>query len=193
MSNTDQANLSFLPPELIRHICRYLNTADILSLEMTDRQQRRLIGESGVWRVVDLRWREHFQKKVNCPHQRKLNCECVIGRMNPGMEQIVDFFRNQGLQEARYFKVALGLISQTKKILLVLDSDRYLPCKEETQAWNTYISVVMPMTAEGKKLIVGPGRKEISDLWVTLNTTLVSLLNRLSWYTLYENRTYCRL
>eukprot|EP00092_Neocalanus_flemingeri_P016154 GFUD01017483.1.p1 GENE.GFUD01017483.1~~GFUD01017483.1.p1 ORF type:complete len:187 (-),score=13.64 GFUD01017483.1:64-624(-) len=185
MSNTDQANLSFLPPELIRHICRYLNTADILSLELTDRQQRRHIGESGVWRDVVLRWREHFQKKVTrCPHQRKL------------VEQIVDVFRNKGLQEARYFKVASGLISQTKKILSVLDSDRYLPCKEETQAWNTYLSVVRPMTAqfitEEKKLIVGAGRKEISELWFALNTPTAYLRNRLSWYTLYENRTYYR-
>eukprot|EP00092_Neocalanus_flemingeri_P036044 GFUD01039244.1.p1 GENE.GFUD01039244.1~~GFUD01039244.1.p1 ORF type:complete len:168 (+),score=3.97 GFUD01039244.1:158-661(+) len=136
MSNTDQANLSFLPPELIRHICRYLNTADILSLEMTDRQQRRLIGESGVWRVVFLRWREHFQNKVtNCPHQRKLNCKCVIVAI-PAVEQIVDFFRNKGLQEARYFKVASGLISQTKKILLVLNSNRLLPYKKENKAWK---------------------------------------------------------
>eukprot|EP00092_Neocalanus_flemingeri_P030222 GFUD01032801.1.p1 GENE.GFUD01032801.1~~GFUD01032801.1.p1 ORF type:complete len:186 (+),score=25.94 GFUD01032801.1:164-721(+) len=185
MSNRVQSNLSFLPPELIRHICRYLNTADILSLELTDRQQRRLIGESGVWRDVVLRWREQMTETKKCPKKRKM------------VEQMVDIFRNKGLQEARYFKVASGLISQTKKILSVLDSDRYLPCKEETQAWNTYLSVVRPMTAqfitEEKKLIVGAGRKEISELWFALNTTTAYLRNRLSWYTLYENRAcqYC--
>eukprot|EP00092_Neocalanus_flemingeri_P078487 GFUD01097632.1.p1 GENE.GFUD01097632.1~~GFUD01097632.1.p1 ORF type:complete len:158 (-),score=17.14 GFUD01097632.1:52-525(-) len=129
MSDTDQANLSFLPPEVIRHICRYLNTEDILSLELTDRQQRQLIGESGVWRDLVLRWREYFTVK---------KCR---------MEETVNLLRKRFF--SKKFKIytsgLISQISQIKKILSVLDSDRYLLCKEETHAWKAYLSVVWRM------------------------------------------------
>ena len=181
MSYRTPANLSLLPPELIRHICGYLSTSDILSLELTDRQQRRLIGESGVWRDVVLRWREKMNKK--CPQLMNMEQMKMV-------DQMVNFFVSKGLQEARYFKVVEGIISQTIKVLTVIDS------KEErckiSQAWMTYLSIVRPMVGqfitEEKKLTLGVGRKEISELWFALNIPTAHLRNRLSWFTLYENR-----
>eukprot|EP00092_Neocalanus_flemingeri_P018755 GFUD01020312.1.p1 GENE.GFUD01020312.1~~GFUD01020312.1.p1 ORF type:complete len:182 (+),score=11.45 GFUD01020312.1:98-643(+) len=170
MSYRVQATLSFLPAELIRQICGYLNIADILSLELTDGQLRQLIGEGGVWRDVVLRWRD----QVKCSKQRKL------------VEQMVDILGKKGLQETRHYKIVLGILRQTKKILLVVDSDRYLTFEVGTQAWVTYLSVVRHLVAqfitEERKLIVGARRKEMSELWFVLNTPLAYVRGGLYYY-----------
>jgi hypothetical protein len=77
-----------------------------------------------------------------------------------------------------------------------LESERYLPSKKEKQAWDVYLSVVRPIVSqfisEEKKSKLGAvGRKEISELWFALNIPTAYLRNRLSWYTLYENRGLC--
>ena len=168
------ANLTSLPSEIIRHICGYLNTADILSLELTDRQQRRQISESGLWRDVVLRSRAKLCYRRNFTTRR---CHVV--------EQMVDFLGRKNLQEARYFKVVLAIIWQLCKIIKVLDSDRYLPSKrvkgkwvssestEERIAWDNYLSVVKPLVSQAvlqeKKINPGAGRKELVELWFALN------------------------
>merc|ERR1719500_875028 len=116
--------LSLLPPELIRYVCSYLSTADSLSLELTDKQQRRLICESGVWRDVVLRWREDLKCILG---EKMVKCTLV--------EQMADFLVRNGFKDSRYFKVFSGLIRETKRIILVLESERYLPSKKEKEAW----------------------------------------------------------
>jgi hypothetical protein len=99
MTNGTFANLSLLPPELIRYVCSYLNTADILSLELADKQQRRLICESGVWRDVILRWREDLRCILG---EKMVKCTLV--------EQLADFLVKNGFKDSRYFKVSSGKI-----------------------------------------------------------------------------------
>ena len=162
------ANLTSLPSEIIRHICGYLNTADILSLELTDGQQRRQISESGVWRDVVLRWRAKL-----CFSRNYTNRQCHV------VEQMVNFLGSKNLQEARYFKVVFGIVWQTCKILTVLD--RYLPSKEERIAWDKYLSVVRPLVnqtvLQEKKINPGAGKKEMCELWFALNIPTTYLCN----------------
>ena len=93
---------------------------------------------------------------------------------------MVNFLGRKNLQEARYFKVVLGIIWQTCKILTVLDSDRYLPSKEERIA---YLSVFKPLVNQAvlqeKEINPGAGQKEIRELWLALNILTTYLRNRL--------------
>ena len=96
---TMQANLSSLPPEIIRHLCSFLSMQDIINLELTARDQRRLICESGVWRGVLLRWRNDLIVVLG---EKMVKCRIV--------EEMADFLAMNELKELKYYKVASGRV-----------------------------------------------------------------------------------
>ena len=137
MTNGTFTNLSLLPPELIRYVCSFLSTADILNLELADKQQRQLICESGVWRDVILRWREDLKCILG---EKMVKCTLV--------EQMANFLVKNGFKDSRYFKVFSGKMIKIKFSALSMSIFRSDP-----RSKDYYISFgvwAIPSFQEGK-------------------------------------------